>query len=83
MKPVKKKKYCGNNSFTYVLGETLPYGLNASVWVWNVVLTCAFLPCSHLRRAAMGLLEHWRVHLHPLCWNPQEPRGAHIQGQVS
>lgn len=30
----------------------------------------------------MGILEYWGVHLHPLCWDPQEPGSSHIQGQI-
>lgn len=31
----------------------------------------------------MGLLESGSIYLHPMCWDPQEPGGTHIQSEVS
>jgi hypothetical protein len=41
------------------------------------------LSCLALHRAEMGLLEHRGVHLHSVCWDPQEFGGAYIQGKIS
>lgn len=31
----------------------------------------------------MGILEPGSFHLHPVCWDPQEPGCTHIPGEVS